>query len=119
MNEQQEFIVWLPLAGHPYEHLVSESLEGPHDGWTPDGQWIGQDRPEDDPVKPKRKYFLEHFCRGMNDRKALLRVYGIPVPPEVTEDHVREAVSFLGWPWFEWEPKHRGAAWLYRRESQE
>lgn len=111
-------IIWLPLEGHPYEPLLEGEEEQPQDGFEVISQWIGEDAYEKTSQgNPKRRYWLQLLGRGIHDRKAVLVVYGIPSPPEVTEEHVEDAVSYLGWPDFHWERKHRGAAWIYQMET--
>jgi len=67
--------------------------------------------------KRKRRYWLQLLARGINDRKALLTVFGVPAPPQVTEEHVEDAVSYLGWGEFRWEEKHLGAAWIFKKSA--
>lgn len=111
-------IVWLPLnEDHPYyvHHLGWE--EKPHDGFEVISQWIGEDanNVNDNGIR-RRTYWLQILGRGANDRKALLTCYGIPAPPEVTQQHIDDAKRYLGWENVTWEIKHRGAAWIYREE---
>jgi hypothetical protein len=111
-------IIWLPLEGHAYEPVLRGEEEQPEDGFQVISQWIGEDAYEKtSQCNPKRRYWLQLLGRGANDRKALLTVYGIPVPPEVNEEHIEDAVSYLGWPDFTSEPKHRGCAWIFPKIS--
>lgn len=112
-------IVWLPLnEDHPYyPHLLGEE-EQPEDGFRVISQWIGEDSYEKTVTgHAKRRYWLQLLGRGKHDRKALLTVYGSPVPPEVAQEHVEDAISNLGWPDFRWEPKSRGRAWIFRESE--
>lgn len=109
-------IIWLPLnEDHPYYPHLSQDREQLDDGFETLSEWIGEDSYEE-PVsgKRKRRYWLQLFGRGANDRKALLCVFGTPAPPEVTLEHVEDAISYLGWDGFTWENKHRGAAWIFK-----
>jgi hypothetical protein len=109
-------IVWLPLdEDHPYHATHAGWEEKPHDGFELHSQWIGEDANEKSATGiRRRKYWLQVLTRGLNDGKALLTVYGIPVPPEVTQEHVDDAKKYLGWEKVTWEIKHRGVAWIFR-----
>ncbi len=113
-------IVWLPLdEDHPYHASLTGWEEKPHEGFEVLSQWIGEDaNDKSESGIRRRRYWLQVLGRGANDRKALLTVYGIPSPPVVNQEHINEAVKYLGWEGVTWEIKLRGTAWIFRNSER-
>lgn len=111
-------IVWLPFdEEHPYYASFHDIQEQPDDGFELIDSWIGEDSTEvNEQGKRKRLYWLQLLARGAHDRKAILIVFGVPVPPEVNEMHVEDAVSQLGWDDFAWRTVRIGKAEITKRD---
>lgn len=110
-------IQWQPMTPDSvYYASLEEIFEKPQDGYEVIEHWTGvevESQPETG--KQRRRYWLQVLARGLNDRKALLSVFGIPAPPEVNQAHIDDALSHLGWENYQWEQKQLGSAWIFKK----